>query len=174
MRWLWIVLLTFQFGSSKIQRPLPPLRAASLSPMPHSNNVSMRQSLIAGGLSRVIAQTALHPLDTMRTQAQLRVRVSDKDFQISPANLLRGILPQIFFSGPAGAVQFSVLEVDCLLLHSPNCLLEIKAIFICLWSSLSSDKSLGSDVRLFCRHSHSNPSRGDQSCLSIFAISSCS
>jgi hypothetical protein len=66
--------------------------------------------MIAGGLSRLIAQTALHPLDTMRTQAQLGV--NGKSVQFSAANLLRGILPQIIFSGPAGAVQFSILEVS--------------------------------------------------------------
>jgi hypothetical protein len=96
--------------SKIIQPPTTQIIQSSLNA--HQNmaqTISIKQSLIAGGLARIIAQSTLHPLDSMRTHAQLRMK--DPNLPFIPSNPFKGIVPQIIFSGPAGALQFSVLEV---------------------------------------------------------------
>lgn len=71
------------------------------------------ERLIAGSIARTVAQTVLHPLDTLRTRAQAKKR---GDVGAAAAaeplarTLARGILPQVLLAGPAGALQFAMLE----------------------------------------------------------------
>jgi hypothetical protein len=127
-RWFGLIFLFLISIDSKIshqitkQRILGPSflqRNASLIFSPKTT--SLKKSLVAGGLARMVAQTTLHPLDAMRTHTQLRIK--DPTLPLLPSSLLKGIVPQIIFSGPAGALQFSVLEV-LKALHS--------LLFVCL------------------------------------------
>ena len=66
------------------------------------------EKMLAGSLARVVAQTALHPLDVVRTRRQAAgVRV-----RLDVPTLLRGISPQALLSLPAGAIQFGALELS--------------------------------------------------------------
>lgn len=74
--------------------------------------------MIAGSVARTVAQTILHPLDTLRTRAQAAKRgdlPSASAAGAAPAEPLartlgRGLLPQVLLAGPAGAIQFATLE----------------------------------------------------------------
>lgn len=77
-------------------------------------SITFKNSLIAGGLARIISSTILHPLDSLRTRAQVlssSSSSSSSNNNLNSQTLFRGVLPQIILSGPAGALQFSVLEV---------------------------------------------------------------
>jgi solute carrier family 25 S-adenosylmethionine transporter 26 len=72
--------------------------------------LSFADRLIAGSIARTVAQTMLHPLDTLRTRAQARKRGDAPPAEPLARTLLRGIIPQVLFAGPAGAIQFATLE----------------------------------------------------------------
>ena len=56
--------------------------------------------------ARVVAQSLLHPVDVVRTRKQ----AVDVEVLYDARTLGRGLVPQVFLSAPAGAVQFSTLE----------------------------------------------------------------
>lgn len=77
------------------------------------------ERMIAGSIARTVAQTLLHPLDTLRTRAQAKKRGdlpgASAGGGVPPAEplartLCRGLLPQVLLAGPAGALQFATLE----------------------------------------------------------------
>jgi hypothetical protein len=75
--------------------------------------ITFAESVIAGGVARLVAQIILHPLDSMRTRAQIVANELNPNIGTDRSKfpLLRGIVPQLICSGPAGSLQFGVLEV---------------------------------------------------------------
>jgi len=67
--------------------------------------LSVKEQIIGGSIARLVAQTMLHPVDTLRTRRQVRGGLPTK-----PMDLMKGILPQMALAMPAGAVQFVVME----------------------------------------------------------------
>lgn len=70
--------------------------------------LTFREKLIAGSLARFAAQSSLHPLEVLKARAQSRSG-SLQPFTYSV--FVKGSAPQIGLSLPAGAVQFSCIEL---------------------------------------------------------------
>ncbi len=70
---------------------------------------SYTQTMIAGAISRSLAQTMMHPLYTYKTLLQLN---SQNHFDISKnvGRLFHGVDAQLLFSLPHGAIQFLVMD----------------------------------------------------------------
>jgi solute carrier family 25 S-adenosylmethionine transporter 26 len=67
------------------------------------------QAMLAGALSRTIAQTVMHPANTYKTMLQMRR--SGKMLDLSPERLFRGADAQFVMSLPHGAFYFSVIDL---------------------------------------------------------------
>ena len=89
-------------------------------------SLSSLDVILAGGLARLLAQLILHPLDAYRTRVQLfgpSLAPSLKGHFVSSSTsivcrlrdflhiAMKGVLPLLLLAGPAGALQFSTLEV---------------------------------------------------------------
>lgn len=96
------------------------LIAASTKLAPAKGKLSFSQSMIAGAISRTIAQTVMHPANTYKTLLQLRHRgaasglltAGSKSLTsgITIDRLFRGADAQFIMSLPHGAFQFFVIE----------------------------------------------------------------
>lgn len=69
------------------------------------NHLSQTEKMWAGSLARLVAQTILHPLDTIRTRRQ-----AAGGLKTTPKDWVKGIVPQMALAMPAGAVQFLAYE----------------------------------------------------------------
>jgi len=68
--------------------------------------ITALEQLMAGSVARMVAQTVLHPIDVVRTRRQ----AVGVPMRFDAQTLVRGITPQFWLAGPAGAVQFGALE----------------------------------------------------------------
>ncbi|KAJ1634855.1 mitochondrial carrier domain-containing protein [Pavlovales sp. CCMP2436] len=97
--------------ATRARTPLGARRVASaVVPTMVLGELTFVERLIAGSIARTVAQTVLHPLDTLRTRAQAKKRGQAAAPEPLPRTLVRGIIPQVLLAGPAGAVQFATLE----------------------------------------------------------------
>uniref|UniRef100_A0A7S1TJF8 Mitochondrial carrier protein n=1 Tax=Erythrolobus australicus TaxID=1077150 RepID=A0A7S1TJF8_9RHOD len=71
--------------------------------------LGFNERLLAGALSRCLAQTALHPVDVVRTRLQAKMRKGAAS-AMSMSVFLKGVIPQFVLALPAGAMQFVALE----------------------------------------------------------------
>jgi len=73
-----------------------------------SEQLSAADTMLAGALARVVAQGVLHPLDVVRTRRQVKdLRGSVYEFRA----MAYGLSPQLLLSGPAGAIQFTTVDL---------------------------------------------------------------
>jgi len=89
------------------------VKAASLVP----DQLDHFQTMTAGALSRTVAQTLMHPVNTFKTILQMK---GSKLHNLTPERLLRGADAQFVMSLPHGAMYFYVIE-------------EVKDIFSKFW-----------------------------------------
>jgi len=64
--------------------------------------------MAAGAISRTLAQTIMHPANTVKTMLQLKS--TGRKINLSPERLLRGVDAQFLFSLPHGAFYFCVID----------------------------------------------------------------
>jgi solute carrier family 25 S-adenosylmethionine transporter 26 len=80
----------------------------NLSSNPSSAVVVMMRQMVAGGLSRSVAQMILYPMDALRTLAQTRDGRTLADVGVSA--LVRGCISTSSFALFMGGIQFAVYE----------------------------------------------------------------
>jgi len=91
---------------------LKPLRTSSIrggkaaAKRPASELLTPRETMVAGALARLCAQTILHPLDVVRTRTQAKSRGDSTLLEALPF----GLAPQVLLAAPAGSVQFAAVK----------------------------------------------------------------
>ena len=83
--------------------------ASTNSNRPPSESLSAVEAALAGALARVVAQFMLHPLDVVRTRRQVKSLPSGQVYNFRA--LRHGLGPQLLLAGPAGAVQFTTVDM---------------------------------------------------------------
>eukprot|EP01038_Epipyxis_sp_PR26KG_P004292 gene4292-6087_t len=74
-----------------------------------ADQLSYLQCMIAGAVSRTMAQTLMHPANTYKTVLQLKGKTT-KNTKLSVERLLRGVDAQFLLSLPHGAFHFFVID----------------------------------------------------------------
>lgn len=82
------------------------LRDDAVGSTPVAIPLSFGEKMLAGAIARGVAQTFLHPVDVLRTRMQAKGVQGKFNFGV----LIKGVIPQITLSIPAGAIQFVAFE----------------------------------------------------------------
>ena len=92
---------TNKYGKSK-------LRKLSSKVLNKVDQMTYLQIMAAGAISRTLAQTIMHPANTIKTM--LQVKSNGRKINLTPERLLRGVDAQFLFSLPHGAFYFCVID----------------------------------------------------------------
>lgn len=83
-----------------------PSKESKMSQATSTVPLSFGEKMLAGSIARGVSQTVLHPVDVLRTRLQAR----NVTMTWKPSIFIKGMIPQMVLSLPAGAIQFVSFE----------------------------------------------------------------